>query len=101
MQSSANRWAGAAVAAFALALILYVIPNHSSATDYGWMRPRTLPTICAALLLGLGLLHAARPTGAVSLETRAMVRAGLVALTCAVAVWTMSRLGFLVTAPAE
>lgn len=52
----ADRIAGAAVIAFALALWFIVIPDQVDKADYGWMRPRTLPYILTAALFLLGIV---------------------------------------------
>lgn len=95
----ANRWVGAAVAALSVLFMLWVIPNHSSASATGWMRPRTLPTICASVLVlaGLGLLL--RPVGAVDLPLRRWLRAGAILAAILLGLLGFAQVGFLATAP--
>lgn len=95
-----DRALGVAVAAAALAFWLWVIPAHTSASDTGWLRPRTLPVACAAALVGLGLVQAALPGGRAAPEWRQAGRAAGLLLLAATALWAMTRVGFLATAPA-
>lgn len=95
-----DRLSGLAVAALALALLLFVIPAQIEAVDYGWVRPETLPTVAAAALLLLGLLQAAAGGGTTRPEPGAVARAFLYLGYTAVAVWAMGRLGFPWVAPA-
>lgn len=95
----ANRMAGLAVAGFGTALLVWLIPAHTEAVGYGWMRPQTLPQICGALLVPLGLWLALRPGGAVALDAGEAAICALVAALSAAAIWAMGRFGFLVTAP--
>lgn len=97
MVSNANRWAGVCVAALALLFLIFIIPNHSSASDYGWMRPRTLPTICAVALILLGLALAFFPSGQMppGNHLRAVFIMGVLAL----ALVGFAYGGFLIAAP--
>jgi putative tricarboxylic transport membrane protein len=95
----AARLAGLAVAGFGAALWLWIIPWQVDAVDYGWMRPRTLPTICAVGLLVAGLALAAFPAGATDLSPRRSLKAAALLALMGVAVWAMDRWGFLVAAP--
>lgn len=90
---------GAAVAALAVLFIFWVIPNHSSASATGWMRPRTLPTICASVLVlaGLGLLL--RPAGAVDLSVRRWLRAAAILGAVVLGLLGFAQFGFLITTP--
>ena len=63
------------------------------------MRPRTLPTICAVSLIVLGLAHAALPRGAMEVSGREALRIIGLGLGFGIALWAMSRWGFLVIAP--
>jgi len=95
----AARLAGFAVAVLAAALWWWIIPWQVDAADDGWMRPRTLPLICAAGLMLAGLALAAFPAGAADLAPRRSLKAaGLLALLFAT-VWAMDRWGFVVAAP--
>lgn len=97
--SRANRLAGLTIAAFGAALWLWIIPWQVDAADYGWLRPRTLPLICAAALGLLGLILAAFPVGRIDLAPRRSLRVtGLLALS-GLAVSAMGRWGFLWTSP--
>jgi putative tricarboxylic transport membrane protein len=94
-----DRIAGAVVLALALLLWVVVIPDQIDAVAYGWMRPQTLPSICAAALGLLGallLLTGGRPM-AVDAGQAARLAALLGLL--AAAVWAMARTGFVWVAP--
>jgi putative tricarboxylic transport membrane protein len=94
-----NRLSGLAVAVFGLLLLVWLIPVHVEEASYGWLRPQTLPQICAVGLIGLGLWLAARPGGAVQIDGTEAALCALVAGLAAGALWAMGRFGFLVTAP--
>jgi putative tricarboxylic transport membrane protein len=96
---SVNRLSGLAVAVFGLALLLFVIPANTETVDYGWMRPRTIPDLCAVLLVLLGILHASMPRGSVRFERRESLRFALFAAVAAATVWLMGQFGFLPVAP--
>lgn len=100
MTRAANRAAGLAVAAFAAVLWLVVIPDQVDEASYGWMRPRTLPTICAGALGLFGLALAAFPGSSVELSPRRSARVLVLLVLSSAAVWGLSRWGFLMTAPA-
>ena len=96
---AANRIAGLAVLGFALALWLWLIPWQVDAADYGWLRPRTLPMICAVGLGIGGLGLALFPAGRVELApVRSLRVAGLLVL-AGITVWAIGRWGFLRAAP--
>jgi len=75
--SIANRLPGAFVAAGGLILVLYIVPNHTEPVDYGWMRPQTLPMICGAALVLLGILNALLPGAPAGFSVGEVNRAGL------------------------
>jgi putative tricarboxylic transport membrane protein len=88
-----------AVAVFAAVLWLWIIPWQVEAVDVGWMRPRTLPMICAGGLLVAGLALAAFPAGATDLAPRRSLKAAALLGLLFVMVWVMDRWGFGIAAP--
>lgn len=94
-----NRLSGLAVAAFGLGIWLYLVPHHTESVDYGWMRPQTLPMICAVALIVLGAIQTLRPTGAVTFVPGRAARAAVVFAVAVAAVWAMGRFGFVVVGP--
>ena len=94
-----DRVGGLVVAALGALLLLAVIPAEIETVDYGWVRPGTLPTALAILLVGLGLVQAAVPPRPTELAPRPALRAyGYLAL-AVLAAWAMRQLGFPWIAP--
>lgn len=95
-----DRIAGAVVMGFAVLLWFVVIPDQVDHVDYGWMRPRTLPGICTALIGGLGFLLLVFPKSVSNRMPRKDIArlSALVALVIA-ALWAISQVGFLIVAP--
>ena len=95
-----DRLAGAVVMAFALALWLYVIPDQVDTADYGWMRPRTLPSILAVALFVLGLVLALiRPIPAEDGGDGSAPDIALVIGLAGLGIFGMGHFGFLYAAP--
>jgi putative tricarboxylic transport membrane protein len=94
-----NRGSGLMVALAGLVLWLFIIPAHTETVDYGWMRPQTLPAACAIALMLLGTAEVVKPGAPVRLDLHEALRVGLFAALALLAVWAMTRFGFLVTAP--
>lgn len=90
---------GLAVSVFGLALLLWLIPEHTETVDYGWMRPDTLPKACAWGLLALGLVQTAVPRGGVALDGGEVLWVAVLVVLSGIAIWAMGRVGFLVVAP--
>lgn len=95
----ANRLLGMFFALFGLLLLFVVIPQHTEAVDYGWMRPRTLPNAMAVVIAVSGLALALRPRGAVAFEWRPAARAALFLMLVAAGVYLVSLFGFEAVAP--
>ena len=94
-----NRLSGLAFAGFGAALLLWIIPAHTETASYGWLKPDTLPKICAWALAGLGLAQALIPRGGVALDGAEFAMVALVAAMSAAMIWGIGQFGFLTTAP--
>lgn len=94
----ADRLTGAALIALGGLLFLVVIPWQVEAVDYGWLRPRTLPNIIAAILALCGLWMIVWP-GAEPVFPAAWGRAALFAGMLAAGLWAISGFGFMAVAP--
>ncbi|MGI3169860.1 tripartite tricarboxylate transporter TctB family protein [Pseudooceanicola sp. C21-150M6] len=95
----ANRIAGLAVAALGGALLLWIIPANTDSTGSGWLRPDTIPTICAWAFVLLGLVQCARPRGDLQPVGDDIVIVVAAATASVIALWAMGRVGFLPVAP--
>lgn len=95
---TSDRVIGAVVLCLALALWAIVIPDQVDRASYGWMRPRTMPSICAAVIGALGLLLIVFPKGAEPPDWPAVGRIACVALIALAAAWLIARLGFIYAA---
>ena len=95
----AARALGIVAMGFAAALWWRLIPWQVEMAEYGWMRPQTLPQICAVGIGAAGLLLLIFPAGKVSprpgLSLAAVGLAGLAGL----GLWAMDAYGFLYAAP--
>jgi len=95
-----TRLSGLLVAAFGAAMLALVIPAHTEAADYGWLRPQTLPSACAWALVALGLAQAALSGPAPALPApRVMARAALALALAVAGLRAMAAWGFLPVAP--
>ncbi|RVU37779.1 hypothetical protein EOI86_00280 [Hwanghaeella grinnelliae] len=90
-----NRLQGAVVALGGVVLYFFVIPHHTEVVDYGWVRPQTLPAICAVALVLFGTIDALFLTGGVSLPSSEAARAALFVVLTGGALFAMDRLGYL------
>lgn len=91
----ASRLTGLVVVCFALLLWFVVIPWQVDPASSGWMRPRTLPGICAVGLSLSGAICLLWPTGKTSLHAAQLGRIAFLLALVSVAVWLMARFGFV------
>lgn len=94
-----NRLSGILTALLGLALLFGVIPNHTETTDYGWLRPATLPNIAAIIIVVSGCIHLIFPKGKAEIDWRITTRVLLFLGIGVLGLWLMSRLGFVIGAP--
>ena len=100
MSNIVSRLHGAVVVLVGLVLFFFVIPNHTEPVDYGWVRPQTLPGICAAGLVLLGTINVLFPAGPVFQPSSETARATLFAVLTGGALFVMDWLGYLAGAVA-
>ena len=95
-----NRLSGAVVVVFGLILLFWIIPRHTEAADYGWLRPATLPNVIAVIIIIAGIIHVLFPEGTVEFDLQPALRAGLFFVISLAGLFIMRHLGFLIAAPA-
>ena len=94
-----NRLSGIVVAVFGLVLLFWVIPRHTEAVSYGWLRPATLPNLTAVIVTLSGVVHALFPAGTAEFDVQPAIRAGLFFVISLAGLFIMRHLGFLIAAP--
>lgn len=93
-----NRISGILVSLLGVVVLLFVIPNQTEIVDYGWLKPATLPSIAAIIIIVSGALHAVFPKGGVAFEPALALRALLIFSIGALGVWLMT-VSYLIAAP--
>ena len=94
-----NRMSGLVVAVFGAILLFWIIPHHTEAVDYGWLRPATLPIITAVVVLISSIVHFIFPTGNAEFNVKLALRAGSFFVISLAGLYLMHLIGFLVAAP--
>ena len=94
-----NRLSGLAVCLLGILLLAVVFPAEIETVDYGWVRPATVPRICAICLVALGLAQAAFPSGEAGIDWREIPWVGLFCGVTALALYGLHRLDFIIAAP--
>ena len=82
-----------------LAFIYFIFPIEIEKLDYGWVRPQTLPNICAFLLIIFGIVQFIFPKGKVVLEFEQILWSGVFVSVAFIAVFGFHKFGFIYTAP--
>ena len=82
-----------------LSLIYFIFPVEIESLDYGWVRPQTLPNICALLLIIFGIVQFIFPKGKVVLEFEQILWSGVFVSVAFIAVFGFHKFGFIYTAP--
>ena len=94
-----NRLSASFFILLGLSLIYFIFPIEIEKLDYGWVRPQTLPNICASLLIIFGLIQFIFPKGKVVLEFEQILWSGIFVLAAFIALFGFHRFGFIYTAP--
>jgi putative tricarboxylic transport membrane protein len=94
-----NRFSASFFILLGLSLIYFVFPIEIEKLDYGWVRPQTLPNICAFLLITFGILHFIFPKGKIDLNFENAIWSSVFALVSFSAVFGFFKFGFIYTAP--
>jgi len=63
-----NRFSASFFVLLGFFLIYFIFPIEIEKIDYGWVRPQTLPNICAFLLIIFGMVQFIFPKGKVDLN---------------------------------
>ncbi len=94
-----NRMSGLFFALVGVLLLAWLTPHYTETTDFGWLKPATLPNILSVIMIIGGLIQTFLPTGRTELDGALTLRtAGLLAL-CLIALLLMKYLGFIIVAP--
>tara|TARA_B100000686_G_scaffold338670_1_gene411521 strand:+ start:372 stop:791 length:420 start_codon:yes stop_codon:yes gene_type:complete len=94
-----NRLSASFVIFLGLSLIYFIFPVEIESLDYGWVRPQTLPNICALLLIIFGIVQFIFPKGKVVLEFEQILWSGVFVSAAFIAVFGFHKFGFIYTAP--
>ena len=94
-----NRLSASFVIFFGLSLVYFIFPIEIEKLDYGWVRPQTLPNICAFLLIIFGIVQFIFPKGKVVLEFEQILWSGVFVSAAFIAVFGFHKFGFIYTAP--
>ncbi len=93
-----NRISGIFVSLFGVVVLFFVIPNQIEIVDYGWLKPATLPSLAAIIIIVSGALHSVFPKGGVEFEPALALRALLIFSIGVVGIWLMT-VKYLIAAP--
>jgi putative tricarboxylic transport membrane protein len=93
-----NRISGIFVSLFGVVVLFFVIPNQTEIVDYGWLKPGTLPSIAAIIIIVSGALHSVFPKGGVEFEPALALRALLIFSIGVLGIWLMT-VKYLIAAP--
>jgi Tripartite tricarboxylate transporter TctB family len=94
-----NRISGIVAAVFGSALLFWIIPRHTEAVNYGWLRPATLPNVTAVVLVIASIIHILFPAGTAEFDVRPAMRAGLFFAISLAGLFLMHHVRFLIAAP--
>ena len=94
-----NRMSGLVVAVLGLILLFWIIPRHTETVDYAWLRPATLPTITAVIIIISSIVHLIFPSGKAEFDVPLALRSGLFFVISLIGLFLMHFIGFLIAAP--
>ena len=96
---TSNRISGLVVAVLGAILLFWIIPRHTETVDYAWLRPATLPTITAVIVIIASIVHLIFPAGKAEFDVPLALRAGLFLVISLIGLFLMHLAGFLIAAP--
>ena len=94
-----NRASGLGVIIAGLVLLFWIIPHQTEIADFGWLKPATLPKICAVIIIITGVLHCIFPTGKAEFDIESSLRVGLFFLISCIGLYVIGLIGFVFGAP--
>ena len=94
-----NRFSASFFVLLGFFLIYFIFPIEIEKIDYGWVRPQTLPNICAFLLIIFGMVQFIFPKGKVDLNFNQILWAGIFMFAAFIAIFGFHNFGFIYTAP--
>ena len=94
-----NRMSGLVVAVLGVILLFWIIPRHTETVDYAWLRPTTLPTITAVIVIISSIVHLFFPSGKAEFDIPLALRAGFYFVISLIGLCLMYFAGFLIAAP--
>jgi len=94
-----NRASGLWVIIGGIILLFWIIPSQTEPADYGWLKPATLPKICAVFIIFTGLTHLIFPSGKAKFDVAFSLRVALFFVISCLGLYLMSCIGFILGAP--
>jgi putative tricarboxylic transport membrane protein len=94
-----NRFSGCFIICLGLLLYFFIIPYDTEVVDYGRVRPQTVPSAMAWILIVAGAILAIEPSGETNFDPRGAARAGLFLAIVAAGVYSISYVGFIFVSP--
>ena len=94
-----NRFSASFFVLLGFFLIYFIFPIEIEKIDYGWVRPQTLPNICAFLLIIFGMVQFFFPRGKVDLNFNQILWSGIFMFAAFIAIFGFHNFGFIYTAP--
>lgn len=94
-----NRISGLVVAVLGAILLFWIIPRHTETVANAWLRPATLPTITAVIVIIASIVHLIFPAGKAEFDVPLALRAGLFLVISLIGLFLMHLAGFLIAAP--
>jgi len=96
---TSNRISGLVVAAIGVILLFWIIPRQTETVANAWLRPATLPTITAVIVIIASIVHLIFPAGKAEFDVPLALRAGLFLVISLMGLFLMHIIGFLIAAP--
>jgi putative tricarboxylic transport membrane protein len=94
-----NRISGLLIAIAGAILYFWIIPDQTESSNFGWLKPSTLPDILSIIMVFLGLLHFCFPTGKAEMDGKILLRLIFIFVLCVASVFLMNFVGFIYIAP--